>query len=44
MLYKEALDNDSSCYEALYNLGVIQKKQGKLFSFYFRFSRYIYKI
>jgi len=30
MLYKEALDNDSSCYEALYNLGVIQKKQGNL--------------
>ncbi len=30
MMYKEALENDSSCYEALYNLGVLQKRLGNL--------------
>jgi len=30
VLYKEALDNDSSCHEALFNLGLVYKKQGSL--------------
>ncbi|XP_076804063.1 intraflagellar transport protein 88 homolog [Clavelina lepadiformis] len=29
-LYREALDNDTSCYEALYNLGLVHKKLGNL--------------
>uniref|UniRef100_H2YAL2 Uncharacterized protein n=1 Tax=Ciona savignyi TaxID=51511 RepID=H2YAL2_CIOSA len=29
-LYKEALENDSSCHEALYNLGLVNKSQGRL--------------
>nr|XP_002129474.1 intraflagellar transport protein 88 homolog [Ciona intestinalis] len=29
-LYKEALENDSSCHEALYNLGLVNKSLGRL--------------
>nr|CAB3255439.1 intraflagellar transport protein 88 homolog [Phallusia mammillata] len=30
MLYKEALENDSTCHEALYNLGLVYKKLNNL--------------
>lgn len=30
VMYKEALENDSSCHEALYNMGLVHKRMGNL--------------